>query len=79
MNSQTRCWTPIGRKEQPKVLSALDELLQDATAGDPVTGLKWTRETACTLSRALQRQGYEVGEDTYRSTLAEKTSLCSKN
>jgi len=31
----------------------LDELLRDATAGDPISGLKWTRKTV----RALTRQG----------------------
>jgi len=34
------------RKKQPGILKALDELLKDATAGDPITGLKWTRKTA---------------------------------
>lgn len=60
-------------------MSALDELLQDATAGDPVTGLKWTRKTAYTLSRALQRQGYEVGEDTVRRLLKKRRYVLRTN
>jgi hypothetical protein len=34
-------------KKQPGILKALDALLQDATAGDPIAGLKWTRKTSC--------------------------------
>jgi Rhodopirellula transposase DDE domain len=39
-------------------------LLQDATAGDPITGLKWTRKTCRKLARQLRRQGYQVGHST---------------
>jgi len=44
-------------------------LLQDATAGDPVTGLKWTRKTSVKISRELKRRGYRVGADTVRRLL----------
>jgi len=50
----------------------LDELVQDATAGDPVTGLKWTRKTSAQLSRKLKRRGYRVGADTVRRLLREQ-------
>jgi len=60
-------------------LKALDELLKDATAGDPVTGLKWTRKTAHTLSRELKRQGYEVGEDTVRRLLKKRRYVLRAN
>jgi hypothetical protein len=36
-------------------------LLPDATAGDPVSGLKWTRKTLRALARGLRRQGFRVG------------------
>ena len=42
----------------------LEELLKDATAGDPITGLKWTRKTPRKLSRALRRLGFKVGRTT---------------
>jgi hypothetical protein len=45
-------------------LKALDELLEDATAGDPITGLKWTRKTTRKLTRKLRRKGYKVGRTT---------------
>ena len=44
-------------------------MLQDATAGDPVTGLKWTRKTSVKISRELKRRGYRVGADTVRRLL----------
>ena len=44
-------------------------MLQDATAGDPVTGLKWTRKTSAKISRELKRRGYRVGADTVRRLL----------
>jgi len=61
-----------GGKKHPQLLTTLDELLQDATAGDPVTGLKWTRKTSAKLSRELKRRGYPVGADTVRRLLREQ-------
>jgi hypothetical protein len=54
------------------VLTALDELLQDATAGDPTTGIKWTRKSSRKLSRQLKRRGYRVGPDTVRRLLRRR-------
>jgi len=51
-------------KKKPGILKALDELLKDATAGDPITGLKWTRKTCRKLAHQLQRKGYQVGHST---------------
>ncbi len=68
-SAETRRWTSTGRKKQPEILKALDALLKDETAGDPITGLKWTKKTSRTISRALQRQGYEAGADTVRRLL----------
>jgi len=39
-------------------------LLKDATAGDPITGLKWTRKTCRKLARQLRRKGYKVRHST---------------
>ena len=52
-------------------MTTLAELLQDATAGDPVTGLKWTRKSSVKLSRELKRRGYRVGADTVRRLLSK--------
>jgi hypothetical protein len=45
-------------------LKALDKLLQDATAGDPITGLKWTRKTSRKLAKELKRKGFQVEHST---------------
>lgn len=39
-------------------------LLQDATAGDPITGLKWTHRSLRKLCKALRRQGLKVSPPT---------------
>jgi hypothetical protein len=43
---------------------ALEQLLQDATAGDPITGLKWTHRSLRKLCKALRRQGLNVSPPT---------------
>ena len=52
-------------------MSALDELLKDVTAGDPITGIKWTRKTLRKITRELRRQGYEVQRETVHRLLLE--------
>jgi len=44
-------------------------LLQDATAGDPITGIKWSRKTLRALARALRSKGFKVGFVTIRRLL----------
>lgn len=44
-------------------------MLQDATAGDPITGLKWTRKTVRALTRQLRRRGFRVGRESVRRLL----------
>ncbi len=47
----------------------LDQLLKDSTAGDPISGLKWTRKTIRQLSRELLRKGIRIGRNTVRRLL----------
>jgi hypothetical protein len=56
----------------PGVLTALEELLQDATAGDPITGLKWTHRSLRKLCKALRRQGIKVSPHTIARLLRSK-------
>lgn len=46
-------------------------MLQDATAGDPITGIRWTRKTLRALQRALRRAGFTVGFVTIGRLLRE--------
>lgn len=48
----------------PGVLTALETLLQDATAGDPITGLKWTHRSLRKLCKALRSRGIKVSLNT---------------
>lgn len=49
----------------------MDKLLEDATAGDPITGLKWTRKTLAALTGKLQKK-YQVGHSTVARLLELK-------
>jgi hypothetical protein len=42
----------------------LADLLKDAVAGDPVSGLKWTHKSSRRLSAALRRLGFPVSRNT---------------
>lgn len=53
--------------------------MQDATAGDPITGLKWTRKTSRKISRELLARGYRVGPDTVRRLLRERKYVLRAN
>jgi hypothetical protein len=53
-------------------LKVLPQLLKDNTAGDPITGLKWTRKTIRQLSRELLRKGIRIGRNTVRRLLKEQ-------
>jgi hypothetical protein len=54
------------------VLKVLGHLLRDATAGDPISGIKWARKTSRKLSAELARSGYQVSPDTVRRLLRER-------
>lgn len=53
--------------------------MRDATAGDPITGLKWTRKTSRKISRGLKRRGFPVGPDTVRRLLREQKYVLRAN
>jgi len=48
------------RKKGAGIVEALDRLLEDAVAGDPMTGLKWTHKSTRRLSAALRRLGFRA-------------------
>jgi hypothetical protein len=60
-------------------VKALKELLRDATAGDPIKGLKWTKKTSRNLSRELKHQGYQIGADTVRRLMKEQGYVLRAN
>lgn len=54
-------------------MRALEQLLQDATAGDPITGLKWTHRSLRKLCKALRRQGIKVSPHTVVRLLRQRS------
>ena len=54
------------------MVAALESLLEDETAGDPITGLKWTHKTPEKLSRALGRRGFRIGRTAVRRLMREQ-------
>jgi hypothetical protein len=53
-----------GQKKTPQLLNVLDELMADESAGDPISGLKWTHKLLAKLQAALAEQGYPVSQPT---------------
>ena len=58
-------------------MKSLETILQDANAGDPISGLKWTRKTTRALAEELQKKKYEVGHSTI-PRLAQKLGYTLK-
>jgi Rhodopirellula transposase DDE domain len=46
--------------DNPELVGDLERLLEETTAGDPMTPLKWTSKSTRTLARELQEQGHQV-------------------
>jgi hypothetical protein len=54
------------------VVPALEQLLKDATAGDPMSGLRWTHKTTRNLAVALGRRGFRIGHVTVARLLRQR-------
>ena len=59
-------------KTQPGLITALDKILDESSAGDPMTTLKWTLKSLNTISQSLKKQGFEVSPMSVRRLLKEK-------
>lgn len=60
-------------------MTALSDLLQDATAGDPIGGSKWTRKSLRRLVKELRRQKFKVSHETVRRLLAAQDYSLRRN
>jgi len=45
-------------------VTALEQAVQEATAGDPMTGLRWTHKTTRKIARELGAQGFAISHTT---------------
>jgi transposase len=62
---------PRVEEKWPAIMDALEQLLVDETAGDPLSQKKWVRVTLSRLSQELKEQGYHVVEKTVRRLLED--------
>jgi hypothetical protein len=59
-----RWGTKAPGKKTPEVVQKIDILLEHDTAGDPITGLKWTRKTPEKIAQLLQQVDIPVSAKT---------------
>jgi transposase len=64
-----------GRKKvevkDPKIIEDLEKIMNENTAGDPMSILKWTNKSTYTIAQELKTQGYKVDPDTVGRLLKE--------
>jgi hypothetical protein len=54
----------LRRKKTPDIIAVLHCLLEPDTAGDPITGLRWSRRTTTTIAQELARLDIAVSPNT---------------
>ncbi len=57
------------KTQDPTLINALHDLLEDITAGDPSSGMKWTHKSLRQMVAVLRRRGYSIGRTTLRRLL----------
>jgi Rhodopirellula transposase DDE domain len=60
------------KKKCPDILVALEDLLRDSVAGDPMSGMRWTHKSIRKLCAALRKRGLPVGHGTLARLLKEQ-------
>src|SRR3989442_11902017 len=55
----------------PEVIARIEKLMEYETAGDPMTGLKWSRKTLRSIAEALRSTGIQVSATTVGRLLHE--------
>jgi predicted RNA-binding protein Jag len=65
-----------GRKsaleKDPELIRAIEQIVDPATRGDPMTPLKWTSKSLSHIVSELSRQGHPIGITTVRKLLQEE-------
>jgi transposase len=59
------------RRKTPGVISRIEELMRHDTAGDPITGVKWSRRTTRKIAAELTALGIAVSKNTVGRLLKE--------
>lgn len=72
-----------GRKKvednDPSLLRNLENILEDHTAGDPMSFLKWTNKSIYAIADALQSQGHRISGETVRRLLKDQKYTLQNN
>jgi hypothetical protein len=58
-------------KKKPDIIEKIELLMENETAGDPMTDLKWTRRTTSKIARELAKTGIGVSPNTVGRILKE--------
>ena len=65
-----------GRKEvassYPKIVTALEKMLEESAAGDPMSLLRWTCKSSRVLAGELSSKGFNVGYKTIQKILKDQ-------
>jgi transposase len=75
-HGQPRVRAPGGGRKKladkdPRLLSELNELVDPASRGDPMSPLRWTCKSTYRLSDELKRRGHEVSQRTICDLLSQ--------
>ncbi len=54
------CRTKAGGKKHPEVIEAIEILLEHDTAGDPITGIRWTHKTPAGIAELLRQLDIQI-------------------
>ena len=68
---QSRRRAQAAGKKTPEVIARIEELMQHDTAGDPITGVKWSRRTTRKIAEELTALGIAVSKNTVGRLLKE--------
>ena len=70
---------PSIEEREPGIIKALERLLADEIAGDPMGGVTWVRSSLRKLANALCRQGFRVNYCTVRHLLQKMGFTLKRN
>ncbi len=74
-------------KKTPEIIGAIEQIMKHDVAGDPISGLRWTRKTRLKVAQQLTKSGIPIGTTTVGVLLKKmdfslrvnRKKLCSGN
>jgi hypothetical protein len=62
----------------PEITRLLEQVMDESTAGDPMSPLKWSSKSTYQIQQHLASQGHRISEDTIQRRLRKWTILCKR-